>query len=147
MPKDIRYVMEFFKIAHKNWVQKLYRMYYSNESVDPSKIADHKDCRLGKWYFSNESDHFKGLNEFSMIETPHKEIHELARGAAQAYQNGDKSEALQLIKQLNTVSENVVECLENIKRAASGNTGEYHKKMREIEARTGNAAKIGPVSG
>lgn len=122
MPQDVGYVMEFFKIAHKNWVQKLYRMYYAHETVDPGKIADHKDCRLGKWYFSNESDRFKGLSEFSMIETPHREIHELAKGAAQAYQNGNKSDALQLIKQLNNVSEKVIECLENIKRAAANSS-------------------------
>jgi methyl-accepting chemotaxis protein len=123
MPKDVGYVMEFFKSAHKNWVQKLYRMYYSNESVDPSKIADHKDCKLGQWYFSNESDSYKGLSEFSMIEIPHKEIHELARSAAQAYRDGNKSEALNLIKQLDAVSEKVVVCLENFKRAAAGNNG------------------------
>jgi methyl-accepting chemotaxis protein len=138
MPKDVGYVMEFFKIAHKNWVQKLYRMYYSDESIDPAKIADHKDCRLGKWYFSNESANFKGMPEFSLIESPHREIHELARSAAQAYRDGDKPKALDLIKQLDAVSEKVIECLENFMRAAADRTGQEFgsaevQKLRSTE--------------
>ncbi len=142
MPEDVAYVMEFFKIAHKNWVQKLYRMYYSDESIDPAKIADHKDCRLGKWYFSNESDNYKGLAEFSMIEVPHREIHELARSAAQAYRDGDKPKALDLIKQLDAVSEKVIECLENFMRAAANSTGPQGRGASEPQRRNAIAPSI-----
>ncbi len=119
MPEDITYVMEFFKIAHKNWVQKLYRMFYSDETVDPSKIVDHRDCRLGQWYFSNSADKYRGLSEFARIESPHEEIHNLAKEAAQAFQKGDRSRTLELIKKVDRVSRDMVECLENFKQTAS----------------------------
>lgn len=123
MPEDISYVMEFFKIAHKNWVQKLYRMYYSGEKVDPSKIVDHKKCKLGKWYFGSEADRYRGTPEFSGIESPHREIHNLAIEAATAFKNNDKARALDLIKQVDSVSTEVVNCLEAFINATDNRTG------------------------
>lgn len=118
MPEDIECIMEFFKIAHKNWVQKLYRMYYSDETIDPSRIASHENCRLGKWYFSREADCYRSNPEFLKIEMPHQKIHDLAWEAAAAYQNGDTARSLVLIKELDSVSRNLVELFEQFKQAA-----------------------------
>ncbi len=137
MPQDVDYVMEFFKIAHKNWVQKLYRMYYSGEKVDPSKIVDHRVCKLGKWYFGAAADFYRGSSEFAKIESPHKAIHELAKEAATAFQNNDRERALELIKQVDVVSTEVVECLESFVQASKNNIG---RQQRESVTATNTSA-------
>lgn len=113
--------IELAKTAHKNWVQRLYRMYYSGEHIDPSELTDHTACRFGKWYYGAGADQCSSIADYHEIENPHKEIHCVAREAVEAYLNGNKAEALKLIERVDAISGKIVRHLEGIKGSLTGN--------------------------
>ncbi|RME67035.1 MAG: HAMP domain-containing protein, partial [Nitrospirae bacterium] len=106
--------IENAKISHKKWVQKLYRMYYRDEHIDIEEIKDHTQCAFGRWYRSLGKRDFGNLKEFVEIDSPHRLIHEEARAAVVAYQSGQKEEALQLIRQVEALSDEIVRRLDSL---------------------------------
>ena len=51
--------------------------YTSVLEEDINKVfADHKNCRMGKWYFGVGEDRFGRTKAFKELDTPHKKVHE-----------------------------------------------------------------------
>lgn len=121
LPENPINEIELAKTAHKNWVQRLYRMYYSGEHIDPSELTDHTACRFGKWYYGAGAHQCSSIADYQEIETPHKEIHRMAREAVEAYLRGNKTEALELIERVDVLSGEIVRHLEGIKSSLTGN--------------------------
>ncbi|RMG67466.1 MAG: hypothetical protein D6710_11380, partial [Nitrospirae bacterium] len=112
LPEDPSLELENAKVAHKNWVQRLYRMYYNRETVNPDEITNHHECKFGKWYYSEGRTLYGNQREFAEIEAPHKELHEKARLAVEARKRGDKKECLRLIEDLDRLSDIIVSHLD-----------------------------------
>ena len=121
LPENPINEIELAKTAHKNWVQRLYRMYYSGEHIDPSELTDHTACRFGKWYYGTGAHQCSSITDYQEIETPHKEIHRVAREAVEAYQRGDKAQALELIERVDLLSEEIVRHLDRLFSQLKGN--------------------------
>jgi len=119
MPEDVIYEIESAMVAHKNWVQRLYRMYYADESIDPSEIQDHKMCRFGRWYYGRGARECGNFEEFSLLETPHRELHQKARDAVETYLKGNKAECLAMIEEVDKISNEIVLYLQKLKEAVS----------------------------
>jgi methyl-accepting chemotaxis protein len=119
MPEDVIYEIDSAMVAHKNWIQRLYRMYYADESIDPSEIQDHKTCRFGRWYYGKGARECGNLEEFSLLESPHKELHQKARIAVETYLKGNKAECLAMIEEVDKISNEIVLYLEKLKEAVS----------------------------
>lgn len=52
--------------------------------------TDYHQCRLGKWYDGDGRKNFGRLAEFALLETPHREIHELSASVLEAARSGDR---------------------------------------------------------
>ncbi len=131
LPTNILLEIENAKVSHKNWVQKLYRMYYLNEQITVESIQNHHQCRFGKWLYSEEAKHLKSSKDYDELEKKHIELHNKARLAVQVYLKGDKVKSLRLIEEVDQLSDIVTEYLDRVLSNLSGTINSYVEKDSE----------------
>jgi len=124
LPEDALFEIEAAKVAHKNWVQRLYRMYYSGEHIDPSELKDHRACKFGRWYYGTGANECRNNRDFAMIEGPHMVLHQSAREAVEAFLQNDMVRSLEMIEKVDEISHEIVLHLDNLKRACLNGTGD-----------------------
>lgn len=66
---------------HTKWLQNVHESIICGEPVDEGTTAEdaHKNCKLGKWYYKEESEVFNHYSEFIDLEEPHRIMHDAAR--------------------------------------------------------------------
>ncbi|MDI9369978.1 MAG: HAMP domain-containing protein [Synergistaceae bacterium] len=101
------------KSDHLLWKARISNMLKGLDSVDPEDVDAHTECRLGRWYFS-PGNPFRDRAEFERIEAPHREVHEMARQAAEAYRDGDVKGAAKLYALLGKSSRAVIKDLDSL---------------------------------
>lgn len=87
---QIRYAKDrtfasLIKIDHIIYKQNGYMALNSSEESDESRAVsvDHRNCRLGKWYFGEEGHGFSHTFAFSKLDTPHTQVHQEVQAALQ----------------------------------------------------------------
>lgn len=61
---------------HVIWKAEIYnRIINHKEVIKLDDLVDHKDCRLGKWYFSDGKQLFKNNKNFTKLDKPHFLVH------------------------------------------------------------------------
>lgn len=101
---------------HLLWRWKIYNLLLGFEKIDEKTIASHTDCRLGKWYYGTAKRLFGNTEAYRNIEAPHIRVHELAKEAAQAYNQGNKARAEECLRELAHASREVIATLETMKQ-------------------------------
>ncbi len=116
-------LLELTKADHRFWVQRLYKMVYGDERIQPDEMADHHQCRLGKWYFGPGQDVCGTYGEFSSLDRPHKQLHEKARLCIEQFNRGDVHAAEILLGDIEEISHEVVGLLDQLKGHCLGQGG------------------------
>ncbi|MFN3075272.1 MAG: methyl-accepting chemotaxis protein [Alphaproteobacteria bacterium] len=83
------------KSDHMIWRRRLAQMLAGRLRLDPKELADHHNCRLGKWYGSVEDPEIRQHPAYKALEGPHRDVHNFGIEAARRYQSGDISAALE----------------------------------------------------
>ncbi|MDF2531172.1 MAG: hypothetical protein K0Q65_753 [Clostridia bacterium] len=109
-------LLDICKTDHLMWRWRVYNMILGYENIDINAIGDHLECRLGKWYYSEEQKKLKENKVFIAMEQPHIELHQLAKEAAVAYAKGNVSEAERALVKMNECSKKVIDALESLKK-------------------------------
>lgn len=102
---------------HRLWVQRLHNMLAGLEKVNSSELASHKDCRLGRWYYSKGIEILGINNAFKSLEDPHARIHNVGKRMAELYNKGKVDDAVAMMKDVEGASEEVMQYLEKIKES------------------------------
>ncbi len=104
------------KIDHVIYKMELYRLLLGlRDTIRPEDIADPKTCNLGRWYYEGEGrECYSKLPGYAEIEPLHNELHALGRRLAEAWQAGDREQALATLLRLEDVSANLQSALENL---------------------------------
>lgn len=112
-----RAMLELSKTDHLFWKWKVYNMLLGFEEIRPEEIRSHTECRLGQWYFLEETrEQFGHLDNYRQINQPHEEVHRLARLAVEACQAGDMETAAMHLADLEVASKQVIACLDGMIR-------------------------------
>src|SRR5699024_4681243 len=74
-------IIELTKTDHLLWKWNIYNLLLGVSSVSKNALTSHRDCRLGKWYYSDQSKDLHNEKTFKDLETPHKAAHDYARVA------------------------------------------------------------------
>ncbi|CAK0745653.1 methyl-accepting chemotaxis protein [Gammaproteobacteria bacterium] len=119
LPPDTAFEIDSARLAHKNWVQRLYRMYYLNERIAPNEVSDHTACRFGKWYYGPGAKEFSANADYRAVETPHKELHQKAREAVKTHLDGKRVASLALVEEVDKLSVSIVEHLDRLRGTLS----------------------------
>lgn len=109
-------LLEICIADHLIWRWRVYNMILGYDKIDINNIGTHEECRLGKWYYSNDSKDFVNNKVFIDLEEPHIKLHELAREATLAYERGDIKAAERALEQMNTCSKLVIDALSMLKK-------------------------------
>lgn len=100
---------------HLIWRWRVYNMILGYEKIHINSIGDHTECRLGKWYYSDDSENFKDDRTFIKFEKSHIRLHELAKEATLAYNNNNIDSAKKALEEMDVCSKEVVEALTELK--------------------------------
>lgn len=103
------------KSDHVMWKKRLNEMLLGSTTIRPEEVVDHRNCRLGKWYYSEGKRVYGARPEFAAIEAPHAKVHEIARRVTELHQAGMKIEAQQAVDELTPYTDAVLENLEKLR--------------------------------
>lgn len=109
-------MIDIYKTDHMIWRWKVYNMLLGYENVDINAVGDYKGCRLGKWYYGIDCKNLENIKCFRDTESPHQELHRVAREAVESYNRGDIQGAEEGLKKMDECSRKVFACLEQVKR-------------------------------
>ncbi len=101
---------------HLMWKWRVYNMILGYTQLDVGKVGDHHGCRLGKWVSTLDQNNSNLKNIVMKMERPHSDIHTIAKKAIQEYNNGNKSNAENLLLEIENNSKIVVDLLKELKR-------------------------------
>lgn len=116
--------VEVAKVDHLVFKFRIYLSVFGLLDLEPSGIASHTGCRLGKWYYEGEGrESFSQLAGYRELEAPHIEVHKHGIAAVQAKQNGRVQEMLEHIEAMERGSFTVISCLDRMAESAAMSTG------------------------
>lgn len=104
-------VIKLAKADHVAWKKRLVDMSVNRLTIDPNELADHRSCRLGKWYYSDAAEDYRNKPAFRDLEVHHERVHNAGMQAAACFEQGRLDEALQHIETVETASSEVVRYL------------------------------------
>ncbi len=96
------------KDDHRNYMKRLKAVILGKTSIDTWNSVTHKDCRFGKWYYTDGTSHYTQYGEFWNIEKPHQSVHTAANAAVSALAKGDEKLALKHFEDAERASESVI---------------------------------------
>jgi hypothetical protein len=112
-----RNFFELVKIDHMVFKFEIYKVIFGISSKTVEDFASHTACRLGKWYYEGEGKkNFSHLPGYRAVEKPHSEVHNFGRKALSFFFSGDMAGCLELLGQMESASNNVMEALANLER-------------------------------
>lgn len=107
-------VVRLAKADHVMWKRRLVAMAAGRMKLNASELADHRSCRLGKWYYGDSVGHFRNQPAFRQLEEPHAEVHRFGKEAARLFAEGKTAEALEFIAKVEQSSEAVLQHLDHL---------------------------------
>lgn len=108
-------LLQLSKADHILWKWRIYNMFLGLEKVNPSEVATHHNCRLGVWYFSEQTKkEFGHLQSFKDLDRYHAEVHNAAKDAAVNFQNNRIQEAEHDLQRIETASAQVLIYLDEL---------------------------------
>ncbi len=113
---DLIAEIDTFKQAHLNWVKKAEDMQQGGMAINVKDIPTHTSCSLGRWYYGVGRGRFAHQREFIEIETPHMKFHELLREYVEVFKSHGAGRAKGSLDQLKSLSLNIVNSFEQLKR-------------------------------
>ena len=102
------------KLDHVVWKGDVYAVCsgLSNKSVDD--FADHRSCRLGRWYVDEGKAQFGNTTQFKQLDEPHRLVHQNGVEALKALAAGDKNKSSEYLKAMEVASHNVMRILDSL---------------------------------
>ncbi len=79
--------LQTVKLDHVTWKSEIYRVIWGLSDKTSKDFVDHRQCRLGQWYYKGKGTMFKNESVFKQLEKPHANVH---LGGLQALENSQK---------------------------------------------------------
>jgi hypothetical protein len=119
---SLRSFVELAKFDHLIFKFNIYKAIFGLDELPSDSLSDHKNCRLGQWYYEGEgSACFSKLNGYREIENPHKQVHKYGKQALESHEKGNKQQSIDNIALMEEASMQVITYLENLARAGEAN--------------------------
>jgi methyl-accepting chemotaxis protein len=113
------YVLYRAKSDHLLWKKRLSEMLVGMKSLRPDELADHHQCRLGKWYDGLQDATLKAHPAYRALVSPHEAVHANGREAARLHAAGDKAGARAAFSKMEAASGEVLKALQALITANS----------------------------
>ncbi|MEN2977201.1 methyl-accepting chemotaxis protein [Tistrella bauzanensis] len=107
-------VVRLAKADHALWKKRLAAMATGRAKLADRELTDHHSCRLGRWYYGDQSAAWRGDAAFRALEAPHAAVHDHGREAARLMAAGRPREAMAAIGRMEVASQDVLRLLNQI---------------------------------
>ncbi|MBI4667174.1 MAG: CZB domain-containing protein [Nitrospinae bacterium] len=102
------------KVAHNYWKTRLNSALFKNQTLNPSEISDHTQCKFGKWYFGDGVQKFGHSGSFQEINVWHEKIHKHAREIAQLLIDGRREQAIEKYEGFHSLTSHMFKLLDRL---------------------------------
>ena len=108
-------IIRLAKADHVIWKKRLVDMSVGRVAFKVDELSDHKNCRLGKWYYADSARNYGDNAVFRHLEQPHAAVHQHGREAARFFGRGRLQEALGEIAKVEAASVKVLADLDKLR--------------------------------
>lgn len=108
------YVLYRAKSDHLLWKKRLAEVMAGMQSLKPEELADHRQCRLGKWYETVQDPAIRNHPAFAALLAPHEAVHLNGREVARLCAQGDCEGAKAAFARMETGSKGVLAALQSL---------------------------------
>jgi hypothetical protein len=105
-------LVETTKNDHRMFVQRILDAVAGKTHIEPSTLATHHQCRLGRWCDSISDDRLTGLPAFKALYEPHQRVHQSGRAVLEGVQSGRPDDVVKAVAELQAASHEVLELLD-----------------------------------
>ncbi|MEW5729499.1 MAG: methyl-accepting chemotaxis protein [Pseudomonadota bacterium] len=102
------------KIDHVTFRQNVLDAVQGKNKLTADKLADHHNCRLGKWYDGVSEPAVKSSPSYSALENPHKRVHDAGKQALACLASGDRAGTDAALAELDRASNEVMGMLDSL---------------------------------
>jgi len=103
------------KMDHVVWKAELYKAILGINHKTADDIADHTQCRLGKWFYEGDGNRLYTQNSsYRNLEEPHKLVHQSGLQALDAHNRDDEKTMLDALQSMEVASEEVMGLLDTL---------------------------------
>nr|WP_298059637.1 methyl-accepting chemotaxis protein [uncultured Halomonas sp.] len=100
------------KLDHAVFKNKVYEAVVLR--IYDTSLADHTQCRLGRWYFEGEGKRYAYSAAYQQLDAPHRDVHRYGKSAIEFAQSGDQEEMADALAQMESASLTVVQQLDRL---------------------------------
>ena len=109
-----RSFIQTMKLDHIVWKGEVYEVALGRSQKSADSFEDHKQCRLGQWYSSEQSRQHQKSSFFKSLERPHAEVHQYGITALKQLQNGDMKESILSFEKMEQASGQLINILDDL---------------------------------
>lgn len=112
--KSSFFMVEIAKVDHIVFCKRVTDIVAGTLPIPKEPLADHHNCRFGKWYDAQKDPALLGKPAWRAIVSPHEKVHHYGRQAIDALRKGDDDLALECLHKLHLESRNTLEALQKL---------------------------------
>jgi hypothetical protein len=109
-----RSFIQTVKLDHIVWKGEVYEVALGRSQKSVDSFVDHKQCRLGQWYSSDQSRKYQKNSSFKALERPHAEVHQNGISALKELQSGDIKQSLLSFEKMEQASNQLINILDDL---------------------------------
>lgn len=102
------------KLDHIVWKGEVYEVALGRSQKSADSFVDHKQCRLGQWYNSDQSRKYQKKSSFKALDRPHGEVHQHGITALKQLQSGDIKQSLISFEKMEQASGQLINILDDL---------------------------------
>ena len=110
-----RSFIQTVKLDHVVWKGEVYEVALGRSQKTIESFLDHKQCRLGQWYASEQSRQHQRSPSFKALDKPHLDLHQHGINALKQLQSGDIKQGLLSFEKMEHASVQVMKVLDDLR--------------------------------
>lgn len=108
------------KLKHATWKSKMRSFLDGDLVVSEAEAVSHRDCKLGKWLYSDGIAKYGKMPELQELERIHEKLHSYVRDIITMKNTDDTSGAEKAYRELDMASERILNLLDELDNKVSG---------------------------
>lgn len=109
-----RSFIQTVKLDHIVFKGEIYEVALGRSQKSVESFEDHRQCRLGQWYSSDQSRPYQKNMSFKALDRPHAEVHQHGITGLKQLQSGDIKQSLLSFEKMELASNQVINILDEL---------------------------------
>lgn len=107
--------LDIYKTDHQFWRWRVYNVLLGYEHNDLYNLGNPRKCRLGKWYYGEDSAEYKNSTYFKELEKIHDDFHKYGMEVVNDYEKGNIRDAEEKLVKVDACLNKINENLDKLK--------------------------------